>query len=175
MNSDSLNRCILAEADACQYGELGALLRCEKLYSNQLYAWRREHGEHGVGGLRKSMLATSPPAQRTAPCDGNTPQALPYSDRQFQSPQPACFPHSSARDWMGRQVPLSLYYGFDSANLKSVLRYPSLTTHLRHRHRSRGHHLAHYLLFELFTVLQHPSPSCRPLLLSSLQGARQLP
>jgi len=34
---------ILAEADACQHGELGALLRREKLYSNQLCAWRREY------------------------------------------------------------------------------------------------------------------------------------
>ena len=27
---------IIAEADACEYGELGALLRREKLYSSQL-------------------------------------------------------------------------------------------------------------------------------------------
>lgn len=33
---------IIAAADACKYGELGALLRREKLYSNQLSAWRRE-------------------------------------------------------------------------------------------------------------------------------------
>ena len=33
---------IIAQADACQYGELGALLRREKLYSNQLSDWRRE-------------------------------------------------------------------------------------------------------------------------------------
>ncbi len=29
---------ILAAADACKHGELGALLRREKLYSNQLFA-----------------------------------------------------------------------------------------------------------------------------------------
>ena len=33
---------IIAQADACKYGELGTLLRREKLYSNQLTAWRRE-------------------------------------------------------------------------------------------------------------------------------------
>ncbi len=58
---------ILAEADACQHGELGALLRREQLYSNQLCAWRREYGEHGVAGLRKSApgpLASRTPEQR---------------------------------------------------------------------------------------------------------------
>ncbi len=54
---------ILAEADACQHGELGALLRREKIYSHQLCAWRREYGEHGVAGLRKS--APGPAASRT--------------------------------------------------------------------------------------------------------------
>ena len=33
---------ILAEADRCVRGELGALLRREKLYSAQLQQWRRE-------------------------------------------------------------------------------------------------------------------------------------
>ncbi|MEX0964054.1 MAG: hypothetical protein WDZ52_08460 [Pseudohongiellaceae bacterium] len=33
---------ILAQADACKHGELGTLLRQEKLYSNQLSACRRE-------------------------------------------------------------------------------------------------------------------------------------
>ncbi|MGL5360687.1 MAG: hypothetical protein ACRDBI_13375 [Shewanella sp.] len=36
----------LQQADACQHGELGALLRREKLYSNQLQQWRREQTEH---------------------------------------------------------------------------------------------------------------------------------
>ncbi len=54
---------ILAAADGCQHGELGALLRREKLYSHQLSAWRREYGEHGVAGLRKS--APGPAASRT--------------------------------------------------------------------------------------------------------------
>jgi transposase-like protein len=33
---------IIAEADACQHGELGQLLRREKLYSSQLQQWRRD-------------------------------------------------------------------------------------------------------------------------------------
>lgn len=45
---------ILAEADACQHGELGAILRREKLYSNQLSDWRREYARNGVAGLKKS-------------------------------------------------------------------------------------------------------------------------
>jgi hypothetical protein len=32
---------MMAQADACKHGELGALLRREKLYSNRLSAWRR--------------------------------------------------------------------------------------------------------------------------------------
>jgi transposase len=35
-------RRILAEADACGYGELGALLRREGLYHSNLATWRRE-------------------------------------------------------------------------------------------------------------------------------------
>ena len=45
---------ILQQADACKYGELGALLRREKLYSNQLAQWRREFAEQGIAGLKKS-------------------------------------------------------------------------------------------------------------------------
>ena len=45
---------ILAQADACQHGELGELLRSEKLYSAQLQTWRRERAEHGVDGLSQS-------------------------------------------------------------------------------------------------------------------------
>jgi len=54
---------IIAEADACKHGELGALLRREKLYSSQLSDWRREFSENGVAGLRKS--APGPAASRT--------------------------------------------------------------------------------------------------------------
>jgi len=51
---------ILAEANACRYGELGALLRREKLYSNQLSAWRREYAQNGVAGLTKSAPGPAP-------------------------------------------------------------------------------------------------------------------
>jgi transposase-like protein len=51
---------IIAEADACQYGELGALLRREKLYSSQLSEWRREFAENGVAGLSKSAPGPAP-------------------------------------------------------------------------------------------------------------------
>jgi transposase-like protein len=54
---------MIAEAEACQHGELGALLRREKLYSNQLSDWRREFAEKGVAGLSKS--APGPAAART--------------------------------------------------------------------------------------------------------------
>jgi transposase-like protein len=55
---------IIAEADACKHGELGAILRREKLYSSQLSEWRREFAENGVAGLSKS--APGPAASRTA-------------------------------------------------------------------------------------------------------------
>lgn len=54
---------ILAEADACRHGELGALLRREKLYSNQLSDWRREYAQSGVAGLSKS--APGPASSRS--------------------------------------------------------------------------------------------------------------
>lgn len=46
---------ILKQADACKYGELGALLRREKLYSNQLVQWRKEFAQNGIEGLSKSQ------------------------------------------------------------------------------------------------------------------------
>jgi transposase len=58
---------IIAEAEACKHGELGALLRREKLYSNQLSDWRREFAEKGVAGLSKSapgLAAARTPEQR---------------------------------------------------------------------------------------------------------------
>jgi transposase len=54
---------IITEANACKHGELGALLRREKLYSNQLADWRREFAENGVAGLSKS--APGPTASKT--------------------------------------------------------------------------------------------------------------
>ena len=58
---------IIQEADACKHGELGALLRREKLYSNQLSDWRREYAENGFDGLSKSApgpVASKTPEQR---------------------------------------------------------------------------------------------------------------
>ena len=55
---------ILAKADACQYGELGSLLRQEKLYSNQLQQWRREFAAGGADALKKS--APGPVPSKTA-------------------------------------------------------------------------------------------------------------
>ena len=54
---------IIAEANACKRGELGAILRREKLYSSQLSEWRREFADNGVAGLSKS--APGPAASRT--------------------------------------------------------------------------------------------------------------
>ncbi len=51
---------IIAQADACKRGELGALLRREKLYSSQLSDWRREFAEKGIAGLSKSAPGPVP-------------------------------------------------------------------------------------------------------------------
>ena len=51
---------IIQQADACQHGELGELLRREKLYSNQLQQWRRELAEQGLDGLQKSAPGPAP-------------------------------------------------------------------------------------------------------------------
>lgn len=55
---------IIQQADACKHGELGQLLRREKLYSNQLAQWRRELVEQGVDGLQKS--APGPASKKSA-------------------------------------------------------------------------------------------------------------
>ena len=61
---------IIQLADACQHGELGPLLRKEKLYANQLSQWRREFEANGVSGLSKSApgpkSALSPEQRRIA-------------------------------------------------------------------------------------------------------------
>ncbi len=54
---------IIAEADACKYGELGELLRKEKLYSNQLRDWREEARQSEGEGLAKT--APGPKASKT--------------------------------------------------------------------------------------------------------------
>ena len=45
---------IIRKADACQHGELGPLLRKEKLNPNQISQWRRELEAEGIEGLSKS-------------------------------------------------------------------------------------------------------------------------
>ena len=58
---------IIAEAEQCRHGELGALLRRENLYSNQLQAWRRQLAEGGEQALSKSAPGPTPkftPEQR---------------------------------------------------------------------------------------------------------------
>ena len=45
-------RRILAAADRCsEQGEIGALLRCEGIYSSQLATWRKQRAADGVRGL----------------------------------------------------------------------------------------------------------------------------
>lgn len=46
---------IIEEANACKHGELGALLRREKIYSNQLSDWRRGYASKGMAGLNKTV------------------------------------------------------------------------------------------------------------------------
>ena len=48
---------IIAEAEQCQYGQLGGLLRREKLYSNQLRDWRQQLAAGGEQALSKSAPA----------------------------------------------------------------------------------------------------------------------
>lgn len=58
---------IVAEADQCRHGELGALLRRESLYSSQINGWRRELAEKGAEGLSRSTPGPAPaktPEQR---------------------------------------------------------------------------------------------------------------
>jgi transposase len=51
---------IIAEADERKHGELGAMLRREKLYSNKLTDWGREYAQHGVKGLSKILPIPAP-------------------------------------------------------------------------------------------------------------------
>lgn len=51
---------ILAEADACAHGELGELLRREKIYSTQLQTWRNQLASAGEAGLENSPVGRKP-------------------------------------------------------------------------------------------------------------------
>lgn len=53
--SKAYKRRILAEAEASQYGERGALLRREGLYSSNLSAWRRELATGKLTGNKKQQ------------------------------------------------------------------------------------------------------------------------
>jgi transposase-like protein len=57
-------RKILQEADACERGELGALLRREGLYSSHLIEWRRARDAGELAGLtpKKRGPKTQAPA-----------------------------------------------------------------------------------------------------------------
>ena len=45
---------IIQKADLCQQGELGELLRKDRLYHSQLSDWRKEFELKGLSGLNKS-------------------------------------------------------------------------------------------------------------------------
>jgi transposase-like protein len=51
---------ILSEADACAYGELGALLRRENIYSSQLKKWREQLAASGAEGLENTKAGRKP-------------------------------------------------------------------------------------------------------------------
>ncbi len=51
---------IIAQADQCRRGELGALLRRENLYSNQLQAGRKQLAQGGEQALSKTAPGPQP-------------------------------------------------------------------------------------------------------------------
>lgn len=51
---------ITAEAFQCRRGELGALLRRERLYSSQLQQWRKQLAQGGEQALSKSVPGPQP-------------------------------------------------------------------------------------------------------------------
>ena len=55
--STAYKRRILEEADQCQYGELGALLRREGLYHSQLSTWRGQQERGELSGKRRGPRA----------------------------------------------------------------------------------------------------------------------
>jgi len=69
--SAAYKRAILRQADACGWGELGALLRREGLYSSHITDWRRQLAVGGVAGLepKKRGPKPSPEARRIAELD----------------------------------------------------------------------------------------------------------
>jgi hypothetical protein len=57
---------ILREVERCGPGEIGALLRCEGLYSSHLVAWRRELQRHGAEGMAKKRRGPAPKSKPSA-------------------------------------------------------------------------------------------------------------
>lgn len=51
---------ILAAADACAHGQLGALLRKEGIYHSQLSDWRAQLAQRGSDGLRPQRPGPAP-------------------------------------------------------------------------------------------------------------------
>ena len=51
---------IIAQADQCRRGELGALLRREHLYSSQIRDWRKQLAQGGEQALSKSAPGPQP-------------------------------------------------------------------------------------------------------------------
>ena len=69
-------RKILQEADTCERGELGALLRREGLYSSHLVEWRRAQDEGAQAALA--------PKRRGPKSEGPNPLALKLAEQQRQ-------------------------------------------------------------------------------------------
>ncbi len=57
---------VLAEADACEHGGLGALLRREGLYSSHLIEWRRARDLGQLAGLTPKKRGPKPQANDPA-------------------------------------------------------------------------------------------------------------
>ena len=51
---------ILEEADACERGQVAALLRREGIYDSQLSKWRIQRDAHGLAGLQASSPGPKP-------------------------------------------------------------------------------------------------------------------
>ena len=51
---------IITAANACQRGEMGALLRREGIYSSQLGDWRRQYAANGLAGLENGKSGRKP-------------------------------------------------------------------------------------------------------------------
>lgn len=51
---------IVQEAERCEHGEIGALLRRENLYASQLSTWRRAFRKHGEEGLKPAPMGRPP-------------------------------------------------------------------------------------------------------------------